>query len=487
MNAVTQFIKKIAQRLCGLFLITSLAAGFATPVAAADAVGVPRALGTQFFDLVARDQAIQSNNSEGTSIVWEVDGGAYCSHTPPPGIKHGFQFADVNRWTSSGTNPGPLAQGDPMVLTYSFVPDGTQGAGFTCGLPGEVAGAPSDLIAFLDGSHGVGPGGTDLTMRPWFPIFQSAFDNWGILNGVQYIYEPNDDGAAMGGGGAAGVVGTRGDLRIGGHFVDGQNGSNVLACNYFPNNGDMIIDTGNTNFYGPNPPENRGFRNVLEHEHGHGMGISHVCPVNQTKLMEPFISTAYLGAQDDDILAANRGYGDRDEFPAQNDTSMTATSLGAIASGGSVTRSRVSIDNNSDQDFYSFVAPAGALASVTVTPIGSTYLDGPQNNNGSCSAGANFNALIESNLGFELLGQSGANVLASADSVPAGGAENIIDMPLNEGGGTYFVRVFGAQAKTQMYDVTIGLTTDANPMPPQSQDFCTSIKAFNDRVFIFCL
>lgn len=322
-------------------------------------------------------------------------------------------------------------------------------------------------------------------MRPWFPIFESAFNNWGTLNGVKYIYEPNDDGAGMGGGGASGVLGVRGDLRIGGHFIDGQSGPNVLACNYFPNNGDMIIDTGNTAFYGPAVAPQLGFRNVLEHEHGHGMGISHVCPINQTKLMEPFISFAFLGAQEDDILAANRGYGDRDEFPAQNDTSPTATSLGAIALDESITRTQVSIDDLSDQDFYSFVAPVGAFANVTLTPSGSTYLSGPQI--GSCNTGSSFNSLIESNLGFELRGQSGANVLASANSFAAGNAEQTFGTLLSEGAGSYFVRVFGAQAKAQMYDLTIELTDTETLDPRITEDLCISVKILNNKVVTFCL
>ncbi len=487
MNVVNKFIQNVARWLGILILSTTLTADLVSPVAADD-ITVPHTFGPQFFDIVARNKVIQSNNNEKTAVIWEVDGKAFCSHTPPTGIENGFQFT-APRWTSSGTNPGTLAQGDPMVLTYSIVPDGTQGVGFTCGVSGEIAGAPSDLIAFLDSAHGAGPGGSDLTLRPWFPIFKSAFENWGALNGVKYTYEANDDGAGMGGGGATGVLGVRGDLRIGGHFIDGQQvGANVLACNYFPSNGDMILDTGNTAFYGPAAAPQLGFRNVLEHEHGHGMGISHVCPINQTKLMEPFISFDFLGAQEDDILAANRGYGDRDEFPAQNDTSATATPLGAIATDGSVTRTKVSIDGTSDQDYYSFVAPVGAYANITVTPTGSTYLSGPQI--GACDTGTSFNSLIESNLGFQLRGQSGVNVLASANAVAAGGAEQTFGTLLSEGAGTYFVRVFGAQDKAQMYDLSIELTGSQPPPPPPpppSEDFCTSIKMLNNKVVTFCL
>ena len=196
-----------------------------------------------------------------------------------------------------------MAQGDATTLTWSFVPDGTailQG----CNVPGEST-AGSDFIAFFDQQFGAGPGGTDLTQRPWFVHFQVVFDRWEELTGITYIYEPNDDGSGYGGNGAApGVLGTRGDVRIGGHPLDGN--SSVLACNYFPNSGDMIIDT-DDNFY--NSGNILAVRNTISHEHGHGIGFAHSCPVNQTKLMEPFVSIAFDGPQEDDILAGNRQYG----------------------------------------------------------------------------------------------------------------------------------------------------------------------------------
>lgn len=394
------------------------------------------------------------------ATVWEVDGEAFCSYEPPPPSENGFQF-NYPRWFSSATDSGPLYQGDPMTLTWSFLPDGApQGGGFTCGVPGETAGAPSDLIAFLDGLHGSGPGGGDLTQRPWFTIFQQAFDNWGAMNGVHYVYEPADDGASAGSGGAPGVLGVRGDIRIGGHYIDGQSGPNVLACNYFPSNGDMIFDTGNSNFYSPNPPEHRGFRNVIEHEHGHGLAFSHVCPLNQTKLMEPFVSFAFLGAQEDDVLAANRGYGDRDEFPNQNDSPGTATSLGAVAVGGSATRLTLSIDDDGDDDYYSFSAPAATKATITVTPTGTTYLQGPQTPQCDTSGASSFNALAQNDLGVELLDLSGFGVLASRDDNPAGLPETISEEALDQGAGTYFVRVFGADNAAQMYDLALSLEAD---------------------------
>ena len=134
--------------------------------------------------------------------------------------------------------------------------------------------------------------------------------------------EPNDDAVDL--FTSSGVVNLRPDVRIGGRHIDGN--SNILAFNYFPNNGDMVIDT-NDSFYNDTSNNSLKFRNVLAHEHGHGIGIGHVCPVQQTKLMEPFVSTQFDGPQHDDIRAGQRLYGDRFE---DNDTTGTATDLGVL-------------------------------------------------------------------------------------------------------------------------------------------------------------
>ncbi|MDA8692775.1 lamin tail domain-containing protein, partial [Saprospiraceae bacterium] len=303
----------------------------------------------------------------------------------------------------------------------------------------------SDLIAFLDQQFGSGPGGTDLTMRPWFINFQDVFTRWEELTGVTYVYEVNDDGASFGGGGSPGVLNTRGDLRIGGHRLDGNSG--VLACNYFPNNGDMIFDT-DDNFYSSN--NILGFENVISHEHGHGLGFSHSCPINQSKLMEPFISTAFDGPQEDDILAGNRQYGDPNE---NNNTSATAKSLGTISSGNPLSEVMVSIDDDSENDFYSFTTTSADDYNVTVTPTGTTYLSGPQLANGNCDPGTNFNALIESNIGIELIDTDGSTILATSNAQAAGFEENICNSSLSAG--TFFVRVFGDANSVQMYDIEI--------------------------------
>lgn len=241
-----------------------------------------------------------------------------------------FQFQDGNRWSSTATDGGGLGQGDATTLTWSIVPDGTNipASSFDDNGGGE---GPSDLISFLDGIRGAGGGGADLTNRPWFQVFVDAFDRLGAVSGLTYVYEAADDGVEL--NSASGSLGDRGDVRIGGRFVDGQpSGGSTLAYNAGPNDSDMVIDTGNINFYTNTANNSVNFRNTVMHEAGHGIGINHVLPTDQTKLMEPSITANFDGPQIDDILAMQRGYGDVLEKNGGNDSTGTATNLGAAAS-----------------------------------------------------------------------------------------------------------------------------------------------------------
>jgi hypothetical protein len=185
------------------------------------------------------------------------------------------------------------------------------------------------------------------------------------------------------------------------------------------------------------------------------MGLRHVCPVQQTKLMEPFLSLAFDGPQLDDIHGAQRHYGDTFEH---NDTSGTATNLGAFAPGGSLAIPWLSVDDNADTNFYAFSAAAFNDVSVTVTPVGATYLQGPQNANGTCTAGTSFNSLNLHDLGVEVLDSDGATVLAVANLNPAGQPESLANIPLPSGAGTYYLRAFGGSTdNAQLYQLGLSV------------------------------
>ncbi|CAN0573005.1 unnamed protein product, partial [Laminaria digitata] len=198
------------------------------------------------------------------------------------------RFQQTTRWTSTATDGGGLTQGTPTTLTYSFVPDGT----FVPNLGIGLGSGNSQLFAWLDGIYN---GNT----QQWQDLFHQVFDRWEELIGVTYVWEQNDDGSNTNTG--AGILGVRGDVRIAAYNFANDGNGGVLAYNNFPQDGDMIFDAFDT-FYNVTSSNSLRFRNVAAHEHGHGLGMLHVCPVQQTKLMEPFVSTAFNGPQLDDIL-----------------------------------------------------------------------------------------------------------------------------------------------------------------------------------------
>ncbi len=362
-------------------------------------------------------------------------------HSLSGGSETEYQFSDYLRWSQTATDGSGLGQGDPTTLTWSIVPDGT----IILGYAGE-ADSPSNLRAYLDGVYG--------NEANWLPLFQQVFDRWGELTGITYVYEPNDDGASF--TAAEGQIGGRGDVRISGHNIDG--GSGILAYNFYPNIGDMVIDTGDS-FFSNTSGNSIRLRNVVSHEHGHGIGLQHVCPVNQTKLMEPYYSGAFEGPQHDDILAANRGYGD---FFEHNDSPASSTHIGSPS--GSMAILDVSIDDNYDIDDFSFSVGSGASISVTVSPVGGTYLSGPQNSGGSCSSGTPFDSLAIHDLSIRVLDVNGSTELASSDATGAGLPETLENIALTSGDGTYYLEIAGGTSDMpQLYE--LDLTVASGPVP----------------------
>lgn len=369
-------------------------------------------------------------------------------HLFPRGADGDYQLG--TRWSSTASgSTGTI--GNPITLTWGIVNDGLS----IPGAQGEPT-SPSDLVSKLNAKYG--------SQATWLPLFQSVFDRWGEISGITYLYEPNDDGAAF--SSASGQLGVRADLRISGHHIDG--GFNILAYNFFPgtgNGGNMVIDTSELISGGAfvsTTNNSRAFRNMLSHEHGHGMGLGHVMPTNNTKLMEPFLATNFDGPQYDDILAAQSYYGDPLEKDGRNETAAKASDLGTLALGTNQTLAqRVSIANTSDNDYFKFTVDAGTSVNFTLQPDGLTYSQGPQ----SGGSPTDFNAAAAGNLNFALYDTNGAVVLQTANVNPAGFAETLSTVPL--AAGTYFVRVTMVSGTTQMYKLMASVSTGlAAPSTP---------------------
>lgn len=277
-------------------------------------------------------------------------------------------FQQTSRWSSTATDGAGLGQGEPTTLTYSYVPDGT----FVPNLGIGLGSGNSALFAWLNGIYG--------SQATWQALFDQVFDRWAELTGLSYVYEPNDDGANT--NGAAGVIGVRGDVRIAAYDFQNDGNGGVLAYNNFPQDGDMVFDAFDT-FYNNTGGSSLRFRNVAAHEHGHGLGMLHVCPANQTKLMEPFISTAYNGPQLDDILNGHRHYGDPME---PNNSPIETTDLGNFDASDILPIVNVSIDDNSDADYFEINLTEPARITMSVTPDADEYQQGTQTQ--ACNTGA---------------------------------------------------------------------------------------------------
>ena len=378
---------------------------------------------------------------------------------------HGQGFFVGNRWTTTATDGSGLSRGDATNLTWGFVGDGTDIRGGV----GEAR-SNSDLVSFLDTNIGAGGGGSDYTNRPWFSLFEDSYNRWGEVSGLNFSYENDDDGVSIlnTSGHFQGSLNVRADMRIGGHSIDGQSGSNTLAYNYFPNHGDMVIDTDNSTFYGNGSNNYIGLRNVVMHEVGHGLGISHLVSDDSAFLMEPFINTSFDGPQFADILAVQRLYGDQFEEGNGNDTSTNASQLGALDKTATIIGADasdkvvgandvdfVSIDGSNDTDFFSFtVGGSDKTVILELTPMGPTYHAEEQNGNNS----NNFVASAQNDLTLTLFDTDGSTILATSNTNGLGGNETISELLA---AGTYFVRVTGAQDEVQFYQ----LSASAVPEP----------------------
>ena len=332
------------------------------------------------------------------------------------------------RWgsTSYGSTG---ARGNPVQLRWSFVPDGTL-------LPGVSGGSlPSNLFASMNSKFG---GNTTL----WQNQFISSFARWQQVAGLRFE-QVSDDGAVFPNS-VGSATAPRGDVRIGARPLDGAGG--VLAFNYFPNTGDMVLDSSEN--WQSSSGTYRFLRNTIMHEQGHGMGLGHVIPINSSKLMEPYLNTNLDGPQDDDIRGAHRQYGDPYEL---NNTAAQATVMDT-ANTNQITLDFASLDRTADVDWYRIQILGSRRLTITVTPVGATYPVGPD---GGTATTINTRAI--QNLQLELRDASGA-LLASATANGVGQPEQIANYVLPPAGGTFFARVFSGPGSTddvQRYRITV--------------------------------
>lgn len=389
-------------------------------------------------------------------------------------------FAQANppdmflRW-SGGTAIAPpqgFSLGSPLTLTWGLLPDGVG----TINSDGQSTNNPSGLIQRFDQRFGAGPGGTDLTQRPWFEVFQRSFDRYDQLSGLTHVYTPEDDGVRQGSSNAGGIQGVRPDIRIGAVPMQGS----TFAFNHFPIfGGDMVL---NTNFIFNSPStDNRFLRNTIMHEHGHGIGMQHI-ESNRNHLMQPFSNgnDPFDGPQLHDIMVIQAGYGDvheKSNAGLGNDDATRATVLGSVFAGSpisigddardlDVASSEVnfaSIDDETDTDFFKFDMEGFGAVDITLESLGGggTYTIAAQG-----QPRLPFDLSQRSDLSLTMFDATGTNILGSSALSGLGLTESL---HMDLGAGSYMVRITGAdniddlQLDTQFYGLRI--STNAVPEP----------------------
>jgi hypothetical protein len=395
----------------------------------------------------------------------------------------GLDYFTSTRW--SGT------VGSPVTIRWSFIPDGVS---ISSGAGEPVSN--STLFATFDAAFS-SQGGRTI----WANRFVQAFARWSQLSGNVYTRIRSgssdwDDGAAWG---TAGSAGLRGDVRIGGHPIDGASG--ILAYNYFPLNGDMVLDTNDAvGFFSIAANQHRAMRNVIMHEHGHGTGLQHSCSINANILMYPSTSgsPSYDGPQQDDIRGEQSLYGDVNGVTV---SIAQATDLGRVSAYSRLgpygvtplpttgvadaNSSVLSIDPASTSDSYKITTDSPVTLSVAVAPIGSSYQNAAQAGDGSCPTTGTANALAARTLGITILGSDGTTQMGTASAPSAGLAVSIDSVGLPTPG-VYYIQVSAAAGSgVQSYTLSIAAgfchaNCDGSTLAPvlNLQDFVCFINEF---------
>lgn len=361
---------------------------------------------------------------------------------------------DTFTWFGDGLQ-GAFNQARRARLTISFPADGV-----TWGLPEVDATGPNELNARLQALFGT----DNLDLGREF--VRQAFGTWRRYGGLEY-QEVADSGLPMD------QVLTRraavGDVRIGGlPFGTGT----FLAYNAFPSpvnagvgGSDMVINTSFfllTNISDPTDAF-RYLRNVIAHEHGHGLGFIHQVPCNGTKLMEPLVNVGFDGLSIDDRRGAGRNFGDR--FSG-NHTPAAAIDFGSLTSPAprSVIERDLSINGstgpgNTNQDWFTFVLGADQPVTITAAPTGGSYVTGQQVTGCSGTSGV-VSAAAAGDLRIDVYSDAaGTALVASAAAALPGLNEQLALASLPAG--QYWVRVLDqgpnppAAQIVQQYDLTI--------------------------------
>jgi hypothetical protein len=340
------------------------------------------------------------------------------------------------RWGRTATDPS-IPRNQPFTLTWNLAFDSDK----------------SDIRAWAKTNFGSEEGFRE-KVRAMFAL-------WSTYVPITYVEVDYDDGVVD-----RGELGIRPDIRISGVQLP----EGVIGRNGVPEDGDMVLDT-KTGYLNPSNDSN-GERlfNCMAHEHGHGIGLNHTCPPDNTKVMEPQVNSNFHGPQFDDILSAQFHYGDAYEKGSRNNAPSTASNLGTMALNSETVIRNVSL-NVGDVDLYK-ITPDNDQRSVTAVlkPAGFKYLEAAQAEDTSCPPGVLFDPTTTRDLVLKIVNANGIE-LASSPVTTAGGQVSIVDFDLT-GAGPYYAQVStpNNEDKIQAYTLSLKIGRRKN-RPPVISNF----------------
>ena len=205
-----------------------------------------------------------------------------------------YKAQTLTRWSQTATDGSGLGMGDATVLTWSYVPDGTMiqshaRRGSLWQQPAILAEQPVPAAASRPGT---------------------SSSSRSSIAGLRSVASATSTSPTM-------TARPSPAHRASSEFVEMCASEPIAstataassATTSTPAPGEMVIDS--TDGWLENQElDSLRLRNLVAHEHGHGLGLGHVCPVDRTKLMEPYATTEIDGPQMDEILGVQRLYGD---------------------------------------------------------------------------------------------------------------------------------------------------------------------------------
>src|SRR5262245_11530112 len=241
----------------------------------------------------------------------------------------------------------------PKLITYSFVPDGT-----------NIGGVPSNLQQTLN---------SRFTTASWQEQFSRAASAWQKMANINFS-RVGDNGAPLGVSGNMQNDSRFGDIRIGGYAMTG----NILAYAFLPppanggtSAGDIFF---NTSMSWQIDGTTYDLMTVAIHELGHALGMSH--SDIGTAVMWPSYTAAKQVLATDDVSGIRVIYNSRqNDFFDANGANESASRADEISSyidvNGQLTLSALDSTTpvmiaNGDIDWFKITVPASTTGTMVV-------------------------------------------------------------------------------------------------------------------------